>query len=260
MKKAVFFDIDGTLWDEKRRIPNSTTEAVRSLRKNGNYAFICSGRSKANIHAKELLEIGFDGILAGCGTYVEFQNEVIFEEKLSQKKIEYTLAVLKKYHLPVVLEGSRCIYLDFDQLSQDSFVLHMKETLGENLLPIRGNEGRYDINKMSANYTTGDLPGMMAELQEEYEMLVHESTVVEMVPKGFSKGTGIMYICEYLDISREDTFAFGDSVNDLEMLTFAAHGIAMGNGTKPAKEAADYVTKPLAEDGIYHGLKHFALI
>ena len=46
----------------------------------------------------------------------------------------------------------------------------------------------------------------------------------------------------------------------LQMLSFVAHGIAMGNGTKDAKEAAEYVTAPLREDGIYQGLVHYGLI
>ena len=49
MKKAVFFDIDGTLWDFKMNIPESTKKALKELRKNGYYAFLCSGRSRSNI-------------------------------------------------------------------------------------------------------------------------------------------------------------------------------------------------------------------
>lgn len=56
------------------------------------------------------------------------------------------------------------------------------------------------------------------------------------------------------------SYAFGDSINDVEMLKHVQHGIAMGNGTKAAKEAADYITAPLHEDGIYKGLEHFGLI
>ena len=58
----------------------------------------------------------------------------------------------------------------------------------------------------------------------------------------------------------KDTYAFGDSANDVDMLEFAGVGVAMGDGTDVAKEHADYVTRGLHEDGIYHALKHFALI
>lgn len=62
MKKAVFFDIDGTLWNEHMQVPESTTKAIRELRNAGNYAFLCSGRSRSNIRSEKILGIGFDGL------------------------------------------------------------------------------------------------------------------------------------------------------------------------------------------------------
>ena len=58
--KIAFFDIDGTLWDASMRIPPSTAEAIGALRKNGHYAFLCSGRSKSNIKSPKLLSLGFE--------------------------------------------------------------------------------------------------------------------------------------------------------------------------------------------------------
>jgi hypothetical protein len=49
-------------------------------------------------------------------------------------------------------------------------------------------------------------------------------------------------------------------VNDLDMLDFAGHGIAMGNGTAPAKEAAEYVTTDIHDDGIRRAMEHYGLI
>ena len=65
---------------------------------------------------------------------------------------------------------------------------------------------------------------------------------------------------ECLGISRKDTFCFGDSVNDIEMLRAVGTGIVMGNGEPAAREAADYVTDPVAENGIYNALEHLGLI
>ena len=74
MKKAVFFDIDGTLWNEHMQVPESTTKAIRELRNAGNYAFLCSGRSRSNIRSEKILGIGFDGIVAACGTHIEYEG------------------------------------------------------------------------------------------------------------------------------------------------------------------------------------------
>ena len=90
--------------------------------------------------------------------------------------------------------------------------------------------------------------------------MIHGDIVIEMVPKGYSKATGIIYLCDKLGINIEDTFAFGDSANDIEMLKCVGCGIAMGNGTDDAKNVADYVTDSLHDDGIYNACKHFGLI
>ena len=63
MKKAVFFDIDGTLWDFNMNIPESTKKALKELRKNGYYAFLCSGRSRSNPSASNLGLLIFDRLL-----------------------------------------------------------------------------------------------------------------------------------------------------------------------------------------------------
>ncbi len=113
---------------------------------------------------------------------------------------------------------------------------------------------------MTAYFTRGDIETVKRDLKDHFDLIFHTTEVFEIVPKGYSKAKGIQWICEYLNISKEDTYAFGDSVNDLEMLSYVSHGIAMGNATDPAKEAADYVTADIWNDGIMQGLKHFSLI
>ncbi|MBQ4416123.1 MAG: HAD hydrolase family protein, partial [Butyrivibrio sp.] len=81
-----------------------------------------------------------------------------------------------------------------------------------------------------------------------------------IIPKGSGKDEGIRRTCELLDIPHEATYAVGDSSNDLGMLRYAAHGICMGNGTAEAKEAAEYVTAALKDDGLYKAMEHYGLI
>ena len=76
MKAAVFFDIDGTLWDYEKYIPDSTREGIKKLRENGHLAFICSGRARAFIQDKDLLSLGFDGIVCSCGCHIEINGDV----------------------------------------------------------------------------------------------------------------------------------------------------------------------------------------
>ena len=105
MKQAVFFDIDGTMWEHTNFIPQSTIEGIHKLRKNGVHAFLCTGRSRAYVKNPELLNIGFDGIISGCGTMIEYHNEVVFYKKLDQDLIQNTVTFLKEHHAAVIMEG-----------------------------------------------------------------------------------------------------------------------------------------------------------
>lgn len=260
MKKAVFFDIDGTLWDFHNQIPQSTVEAIQKLRKNGHDAFICSGRARAYIQNPDLLAIGFDGVVAGCGTHVELDGKKIYEKLIDRELAVHTVETVRSYGFRPILEGAELLYMDDAEFGHELFGQKLKRELGERLVSIQDHYGEWVINKLSCATDHADREGCFAALDEYYTYLVHNSEVVEMVPKGHSKATGIQKMCEALGILREDTFAVGDSVNDLEMLSYAGVGIAMGNGSPEAKAAADYVTSDIHDDGIYRAMQHFGLI
>lgn len=267
MKKAVFFDIDGTLWNEKNEIPQSAIDGIKKLQKNGHLAFLCSGRSKAFIRDKALLSIGFDGILAGCGTYMEDRNgKLLFYKRLDNELAKKTVTYLQKKKYTVVLEGKDNMYADADTFTNganNAYYQKLKRELGVHLCSLSDNWGNWEISKMSASITgcsDADFKELVELFDADYNELLHGRQVAELVPKGFSKATGIQKACELYGIAREDTYAIGDSANDVEMLKFAGTGIAMGNGTQEAFAAADYVTDTLFEDGVYHALEHFGLL
>ena len=74
------------------------------------------------------------------------------------------------------------------------------------------------------------------------------------------KEVGIDKIIEYYGIKLEETIAFGDGGNDINMIKHAHIGVAMGNANKEVKEIADYITDDVDNDGVYKALKHFNLI
>ena len=96
MNKAAFFDIDGTLWDEKNFIPDSTRRAIKELRENGVLTFLNSGRCRAFINNKDLLSLGFDGIVSGCGTMIELHDDVIYKKILPEETTALTVETCEK--------------------------------------------------------------------------------------------------------------------------------------------------------------------
>jgi Cof subfamily protein (haloacid dehalogenase superfamily) len=73
---------------------------------------------------------------------------------------------------------------------------------------------------------------------------------VELTAPGVHKGSGVAHLCERLGLDRDDVVAFGDGLNDHEMLTWAGRGVAMGNADARTKAIADEVTASNDEDGV----------
>lgn len=259
--KYVFFDIDGTIWDDQMVIPQSTIDAIRKLRENGHKAFLCTGRAKGNVTSPKLLEIGFDGIIAACGAYIEVDNQILKNELLPQDLVKRIVDTCQKNKMPVVLESATYHWISEQGFEDDPFVDYLWEDLGPWAKPMRGYETDMEINKFSADIIEGtNFEAIRQDLEQEMEILLHPHQVVEFLPKGISKSTGIQWVCDTYGISREDTYAIGDSVNDIEMLEFVGHGIAMGNASEETKAVADYVTEEIHHHGVYQALMHFCLL
>ncbi len=259
-KKAVFFDIDGTLMGFDSRIPESAKRAIRLLRENGHLAFLCSGRCRSYIQDPTLLSLGFDGIISGCGTMIEYGGETVFYRKLPTSLVEHTLLTIRRYGFRPILEGKDHLYMDEEDFTGDVYGQKLKRELGDRLRSISGEWGRWEVSKLACATEDADCEGCFAELGDVYDFLVHNAAVLEMVPKGFDKGTGIRRVCELLNLPMKDTIAVGDSVNDLGMLKTAGTAVVMGNGQEEAKKEADYVTSGLYEDGIWNACEHFGLV
>lgn len=261
MNKLIFFDIDGTLWDENMEIPESTVRAIPLLRSNGHKVFLCSGRARGNIRSQTLLDLGFDGILAACGNHVEMDGKIIYENILDAALVKRSVDILMECHMPVVLEGPQYHWISEKGFEDDPYVAYLFREMGETARLLRGYTEDIRINKFSADIMADtDYERVRRELKDAFDILEHDGNVLEFVPKGTSKATGIQWLCNYLGVDVADTYAVGDSVNDLDMLQFAGHGIAMGNGSKAAKDAAEYVTSDIHEDGIYRAMEHYGLI
>ena len=248
---AVFFDIDGTLWDEALFIPESTRQAIQLLRKNGHQTLICSGRTKGYIRSKELLSLGFDGIVSGAGNRIELNGQVVFYRGLSREQIRRGMDAVQKYRYYPILEGDEYLYLHEPDFAGNPYLAKMQGELGPYLLPLMAHWDQWDICKMTAlGRPDADPEGLQNALKDDYGIMCHNPFLMELVPKGVDKGEGLKRACQMLGVPIEESVAFGDSMNDLQMIRAAGMGVVMGNGDERLKQEADLVTSPLWQDGI----------
>ncbi|SDB48621.1 HAD-IIB family hydrolase [Butyrivibrio sp. INlla16] len=259
---VLFFDIDGTLWNYKNEISDKTIEGIRAARKNGHKCFINTGRARAFVTNEDLLGIGFDGIVSACGTMIEYNSEVVYNRLISAEDAIRTIETVRAYGFKPILEGPNHLYLELSDFEGDMYGDKVIAEMGDRLRGIDECWGKWEMQKLSC---ATEIPvekrdECFEKLSDLYDYMIHSDTVVEMVPKGFDKGVGIEKVCELLGEDINNTFAFGDSINDKEMLIAAGVGVGMGGTYHDLSEYADYITASLDDDGIWKALKHFELI
>ncbi|WP_029321763.1 HAD-IIB family hydrolase [Butyrivibrio sp. AE3004] len=258
----LFFDIDGTLWNYKNEINEKTIEAIRAARKNGHKCFINTGRARAFVTNKELLGIGFDGIVSACGTMIEYGGEVVYNRLIPVDDAVRTIETVRSFGFKAILEGPGHLYMERSEFEGDMYGEKVMAEMGDRLRGIDECWGKWEIQKLSCatEVPTEKRDECFEKLSDLYDYMIHSDRVVEMVPKGFDKGFGIEKVCELLGEDISNTFAFGDSINDKEMLLAAGVGVGMGDTYHDLSDYADYITASLDDDGIWKAMEHFELI
>lgn len=145
-----------------------------------------------------------------------------------------------------ITAGSEVIYETYMSNSLVKAVLKFAER--ENL-SVGATLGDYDYY----THTEQEFPELKCPLCEDIKG-------ADIVEKRNSKANGLQFLCDYWETDIRNTYAFGDSMNDYEILKAAGTGIAMGNAVSELKEIADYVTTGIDDDGILKACEHFHLI
>lgn len=274
--KLIFLDIDGTLIAAMAKPSLLVTEAVCRARKNGHKIFLCTGRNMPIIGA-DILEIGFDGVIASAGGHVEVEGQVIFEHLLPEEMIQECLSIFHAYGIFCRIESPEGIFTDPqmeellrtakpDQTNSELIRMQREIEVGIPILPYKSypQKGAYKICFTST--TLEAVERAKRYLADRFSFVVHpygDSTNCfngEIIWRGVDKGKGMELVCQYYGVGLEDTIAFGDSMNDYEMMACAGISIAMGNACLELKQMADVVCRSVWEDGVYYEFQRMGLL
>lgn len=259
----LFFDIDGTIFDDERRLPASVKPAMEAARRNGHSLVINTGRTLCNLD-RRLDSFPLDGWIMGCGTRLTWHGETLQSMEYDPEPSLRLRDLFRDLKMPVVYECDTAMYFDPENSGHPAITgfREWAETHGI-CRDIAAGDPEFRAVKMFCFAKRKDIAAMKKETAAAgmpYTAINRWPEGWELVPAGYSKGKGIDLLRKKLSVKREDCFAFGDSRNDLTMLRHVGHSIAMGNATDDVKAVCSYVTDRPENDGIEKAMRHFGLI
>lgn len=259
---VVFFDIDGTLVDDKTQIlPQSAADAVRALVQQGHIPVVNTGRPYSHLDPR-IRALPFAGWICAGGQEILLQDKWLKKEVIPATWLPEVIHQVRQYGMQVVYEAEDGFYLDETHPYQ-----HPEIAFQCDLIRRHGGYVRYlkdGIEHPFVKFCVFDAPdcrkeAFIATVKDRFECILRRG-MVELLVKGNSKAVGLDMMLRELGCPLEQTMAFGDSANDLPMLQAVGTAVCMGGGAEVAKAAADFVTRTVLDDGIAYALRHYGMI
>ena len=266
--RAIASDVDGTLLTSRMTLHPRTRQAIqRSVAAAASpleplqWFFPATGKSRKGAMDSLGPEIGAllsktPGVFLQGLYCVDDKGQVVFERKLTAVAVEQVEHLVSELQLSIVAYDGDDLFTT--QLTEP--VLELHERYGEpmpSLLPRNVADHAPGVHKiLIMDQDTEKLKNVVRPILEALaaanDACVTQAipTMLEVLPSGCSKALGVRKLCEALGIDMDtQVLALGDAENDVMMLQQASIGVAMGNASPIAKEAADFVMEETNDDG-----------
>ncbi len=251
----LILDLDGTILDDQKKIPEQNKVAVKKLIDSGIKVIVCSGRifKGARYYAKEL---GVkDPVIACNGALIRTMpdNKLLFLNTLRDEESRKVIEICKANN--IYLHAYIGEVMVTEQLKYTSLIYseRNKELDDEDRIDIRvvRDLGEYFEQQgvpVSKFVIISDHSTYLKKVREiickinSIEIASSSFDNFEVMNKGVSKGIAIEFLCNYFKIPISQTVAIGDNENDINMLKTVGFAIAMGNAVPELKQIAHYIT------------------
>lgn len=267
MYKLLAIDMDGTLLNSNKIISKGNKLAIKKAIEKGVKVVITSGRGLKGLE-KFLNEVH----LRGEGQYLIANNGGTIYRTSDFKCISYKglkgRDLLKAHALSVEYGLNMIAYTHEDSIAseENEFTRFETEYVGN---PVKIINFSTDVNdedeitkilfSQTEEILTKKILEMPKEFYSEYNVVKTMPIVLEIMDKDCNKGYGVKVLADKLGIKKEEIMCIGDEANDIEMVTYAGLGIAMGNAISELKDLAGYVTLDNDNDGVAKAIEKFIL-
>ncbi|KAB8139439.1 HAD family hydrolase [Gracilibacillus oryzae] len=258
--KALFLDIDGTILREDHSIEDSTKIAVKQAQSQGIEVFLATGRPLHEI--SDIAEaLNITSFIGYNGAYALYQDQVLVNETMPAEMIEHYLKVAKENNHELILYTNKLnllTSLDKEVVKQFIDYFHLgdvqlyseefaNDILGITIMNVKPKEpALYNLDGDEIYLSQVNVKGM--------------EHCYDVIRENVNKGIAVEKILIELNISPDEAIAFGDGMNDKQMLAYVGNSFAMGNCHPELLKHSRYQTSSVEESGIYNGLKTLGII
>lgn len=264
----VAFDLDGTLTNSEKKLPEANLEAIRRLQDKGVVVVLASGRPSFGMsHLAEQLELKQRGgyILSYNGAKViDCRTHGLVSETVFPRDVLPRLA-----ELSTQLGGTLVTYDDprdtILAVGTNEWVEHESWLNNQMNLEVVSDIDAVapaDLPKCMVTAHPDEAAQIAEALQAEFPQLdICRSApfFIEVVGRGIDKAAKLAELAESLGIEQKEVVAFGDGYNDMGMLRYAGIGVAMANAFDEVKAVADFVTTSNDECGVAYAIDKLGL-
>ncbi|KXT76914.1 Cof-type HAD-IIB family hydrolase [Streptococcus sp. DD12] len=248
--RLVALDLDNTLFDKAKEVSVKNRQAILAAKAQGVKVVITTGRPLPAI-GNLLNDLGLAdeedySVTLNGGLIQSNTGQVIAETGLTLSEIKAIADILVPLGLPVdVISGDQVYSLP--ALGHQSLYHRANPLLTFNTITDLSELPRdRQFNKVVTVQEAAYLDQQMARLPEAlgqaFEVFKSRDIILEIMPKGVHKATGLKVLSDFLGIDQSDVMAVGDEANDLSMVAWAGCGVAMANAVPALKEIAQWVT------------------
>ena len=251
----IIFDIDETLYiNHEGHIPKGTLDAIDKLKAAGHILAIATGRALFEL-VDAVKALPFDFFILANGQLVLRGDEIIYENAIEKVILQEMLSDAKK--AGVHLGFNSATHSSVTDLTPSMRLAFEKYyTSMPDISPGMDSHGAI----YQAWYLSEDIAAVSEKFKDKLRFLPWLSGGADVVPIGTSKAVGLMKAIDIIDdVLPKKIIFFGDGINDIELMQMADIGIAMGNAVEPLKQVADFVTKNIDDNGIYHACSQLGL-
>ncbi|KAH9761370.1 Endoribonuclease YBEY [Citrus sinensis] len=271
--RYIFCDMDGTLLNSQSKISLTTAKALKEALSRGLKVVVATGKTRPAVISalKKVDLVGRDGIISefAPGVFIQGllvhgrQGREIFRRNLDRDFCREAYQYSWEHKVPLIaFSGDRCLTL-FDHPLVDSLHTTYHEPKAEIIPAIEDLLATVDIQKLifldtAEGVATTIRPYWSEATKDRANVVQAIPDMLEIVPPGTSKGSGVKMLLDHLGVSTKEIMAIGDGENDVEMLELASLGIALSNGSEKAKAVANVIGASNDEDGVADAIYRYA--